>query len=109
MAQKKTPSFDFLTEYVLAMLDENGITLSDEQKKAYVPELLAEAEQRLGAALLPKLSDQQLTALNTILQKGNTDAKTLESFWREALPSLEEDVQSVLRDFALEVNDLLAA
>jgi hypothetical protein len=46
--------FDFLTEYVLELLKQNGLgNLSDEQKNAYVPQVLAPVEQRLGLELLP--------------------------------------------------------
>jgi hypothetical protein len=109
MAKETASKFDFLTDYALALLEEHGVQLSDEQKSTYVPELLAEVEQRLGAALIPKLSDEQLASLDDLLQTEDTTPETWERFWRDALGTFEEDVKEVLRDFALEVKDLLAA
>jgi len=105
---KNTHHFDFLIEYVLALLEENGIELTDDQKKIYVPQILAQVEMRLGLELLPKLSDDQKTTFAKLANTEGTSAESWRKFWYQALPSFEEDIKNVLIDFSEKVKQILA-
>jgi hypothetical protein len=109
MAETPTPQFDFLTDYLLALLEENNISLTDEQKKIFLPRMLAQIEQRLGIELLPKLGDEDLSAFNDMLARDDVSSEEWEAFWQKAVPTFQEDVKSVLKSFAEEVSELLSA
>jgi len=109
MAETTTSQFDFLTEYVLEILEQNNIQLTEEQKDLYIPRLLTQVEQRLGLELVPKLTEEQLVSFNSLLEKEHTTSLEWETFWKQALPTLEEDVKGILNIFADEVRQILAA
>jgi len=100
--------FDFLTDYVLKLLEENGLgDLTDEQKSIYVPQLLGQVEQRLGLALTPKLSDAQLDEFTALVNKQGVAPAEWEAFWKGAIPTFEQDVQNVLLEFSGKVKEIL--
>ena len=102
-----TRQFDFLIEYVLALLDENKLNLTDEQKKMYIPQLLAQVELRLGADLLPKLSATHKEQFAALANNQNTSPEQWKGFWHAAVPTFEEDVKTVLMKFAERVRQIL--
>jgi len=100
--------FDFLTDYVLKLLEENGLgDLTDEQKNVYVPQLLGQVEQRLGLALMPKLDDAQLEQFTALVNKSGAGPAEWEAFWKGAIPTFEQDVQNVLTEFGGKVKEIL--
>jgi len=103
-----THQFDFLIEYVLALLEENKIDLSEEQKKIYVPQILAQVEMRLGVKLLPKLDGKQTDRFVKLSNNENTTPEEWKSFWHESTPTFAEDVKGVLVEFAEKIKQLLA-
>jgi hypothetical protein len=107
MAQN-THQFDFLIEYVLALLEENKISLTDEQKKIYVPQILAQVELRLGLELLPKLTAPQKEKFVKLANNVNTTPGEWKIFWHSAVPSFEEEVKGVLIAFAEKIKQILA-
>ncbi len=108
MAQT-THQFDFLIEYVLALLDENKIELSEEQKKIYVPQILAQVEMRLGSKLLPQLDGKQTDKFVKLSNNENTTPEEWKNFWYESVPSFEEDVKDILVEFAEKTKQILAS
>lgn len=108
MAQT-THQFDFLIEYVLALLEENKIELSEEQKKIYVPQILAQVEMRLGVKLLPQLDAKQTDRFVKLSNNAKTTPEEWKSFWYESVPTFEEDMKSVLMEFAEKTRQLLAS
>lgn len=104
-----THQFDFLIEYVLALLDENKIELSEEQKKIYVPQILAQVEMRLGVKLLPQLDGKQTDKFVKLSNSENTTPEEWKSFWHESVPTFEEDVKDILTEFAEKTKQLLAS
>jgi hypothetical protein len=63
---------NFLESYLLQVLNENGFDkLDDDAKKTFFPQFLAQAEQRLGAALLPLLNEESANKF-VELTKNNT-------------------------------------
>mgnify|MGYP001559283188 CR=1 FL=1 len=104
-----THQFDFLIEYVLALLEENKIELSEEQKKIYVPQILAQVEMRLGAKLLPKLDGKQTDRFVKLSNNEGASPEEWKAFWHESVPTFEEDVKNILTEFAEKTKQLLAS
>lgn len=101
--------FDFLIEYVLALLEENKIDLTEEQKKIYVPQILAQVEMRLGAKLLPQLDAKQTDKFVKLSNNENTTPDEWKNFWYESVPSFDADVKDILVEFAEKTKQLLAS
>ena len=101
--------FDFLTEYVLELLKQNGLgDLTDEQKKTYLPQLLSQVEERIGLELLPKLSDANMEAFAGLAEKETTTPEEWKAFWYAAIPNFEGELQAILTGFTDEVRGILA-
>ncbi len=94
---------NFLEVYLLQVLNENGFEkLDDDAKKMYFPQFMAQAEQRLGATLLPLLNEE--TANKFVeLTKQQADPNTWFEFWNANIPNFEEVIKKTLNDFAVEI------
>ncbi len=108
MSQTKH-QFDFLIEYVLALLEENKISLAEEQKKIYVPQIMAQVEMRLGLKLLPQLNDKQTDKFVKLSNNENTSPEEWKNFWHDSAPNFEEKVKEVLVEFTEKTKQLLAS
>lgn len=107
MPEETKLNFNFLTEYVLKLLEENGMgDLSEEQKNIYVPQILGHVEQRLGMELLPKLNDAQMDELARLMNK-ETSAQEWSDFWHSNIPTFDDDVEQVLMEFSEKVKNIL--
>ena len=106
MAQ--SPQFNFLVEYILALLEENNVNLTEEQKKMYVPQILAQVELRLGLELMPKLNAEQKEEFTNLSNNENATAEQWKNFWESSVPTFEEDVKNVLIKFTERVRQILA-
>lgn len=104
----KTPKFDFLIEYVLALLEENNIILDDEQKKMYVPQILAQVELRLGLQMLSKLNEGQKKQFSELLDNPKTSPEQWNRFWHDSIPTFDAEVKSVLLAFAEKVKTIMS-
>ncbi|TAN33845.1 hypothetical protein EPN28_01240 [Patescibacteria group bacterium] len=102
------PKFDFLIEYILGLLEKNNINLTAEQKKIYVPQILAQVELRLGLKLLPLLNEKQKDKFVKLMNHDKTTPTEWSDFWHESVPTFDEDVQTVLMEFAEKVKTILA-
>ena len=102
-----TGSFNFLVDYVLRLLTDNDIRLTEEQQKMYVPQLLSQVELRLGLELLPKLNDLQKNQFAAMTNDEHTTAEEWKDFWMASVPTFEEDVKMVLQTFAGRGKELL--
>jgi len=92
-----------LEELVLNILNENGFDkLDEEAKKEYLPQFLAQAEQRIGAALLPLLNEESGKQF-VELTKSKTTPEQWWSFWQENVPNFNDVVKEALSGFAQEV------
>ena len=101
--------FDFLIEYVLALLEENKISLTEEQKKIYVPQIMAQAEMRLGLKLLPQLDGKQTDKFVKLSNNENTSPEEWKKFWHDCVPNFAEQVKEILVEFSEKTKQLLAA
>lgn len=96
---------NFLEVYLLEVLNQNGFEkLDDDAKKTYFPQFLAQAEQRLGAALLPLLNEESANKF-VELTKNNANPDAWYEFWNANIPNFEEVVKKTLNEFAVEIKD----
>jgi len=94
---------NFLEVYLLQVLNENGFEkLDDDAKKTYFPQFMAQAEQRLGSALLPLLNEDSANQFVELTKK-NADPDTWFNFWHDHVPNFDEVVKKTLNEFATEI------
>jgi len=101
-------NMDFLTEFVLKILEENSMgDLTAEQKNVYVPRLQAQLEERIGLELLPKLDKEQMENFVELTNRETATPEEWKNFWYNSIPNFEEELQLVLVKFAEEVKKIL--
>ena len=99
------PQENPLEELVLSILNENGFDkLDDEAKKEFLPQFLAQAQQRIGAALLPLLSEDSAKQFVELSKKETKPEKWWE-FWQTNVPNFNDVVKNALAGFAQEVKN----
>lgn len=92
-----------LEELLAEILNSNGFDkLDEETKREYMPQFMAQAEQRVGAALLPLLNQESASKFVELSQKESTPDEWW-NFWQENVPNFSEVVRQSLMDFAAEV------
>ena len=102
--------FDFLESFIHNVLDEAGFeNLSEATRNQFVPMFVAEAERRLGLALLPLLTDKQASELADLANNDKTTAEDLANFWQQNVPNFQTVVEETLTAFAEEFKQTLAA
>ena len=102
--------FDFLESFIHSMLDEAGFAeMTEATRNQFVPMFTAEAERRLGLALLPLLNDAQLKNLADLTANEAIDENEMLRFWESSIPDFRKVVQSTLTNFAAEFKKNLAA
>jgi len=101
--------FDFLHDYIMQVLSACGYNdLSEELKKDYVPQFVAHAETRIGAALLPFLKESSAKEMADLLKKEKATPDDWANFWAKSVPGYQETVKKVLEDFAVELKQIFA-
>jgi len=94
-----------LEELILNILNENGFDkLDEEAKKEYLPQFLTQAEQRIGAALLPLLNEESAKQFVELTKK-ETNPEQWWEFWQSNVPNFNEVVKEALAGFAQEVKE----
>jgi len=102
MAQES--SQNFIHEYVVKALNENGFDkLAPEAQKEYLPQFVAQAEQRIGAVLLPMLNEEAANAFAELSQKNNATADDWWEFWNANVPDFAGVVKKTLDEFTQEI------
>lgn len=103
-----TQKFDFLSEFILALLKELNLgDMTDDELDVYMPKLLQQAEARLGAALLPLVPDSFGERFAALLDDDNATRDEWSHFWHEAVPDFDDQVKNILKDFAQECSRIL--
>ncbi len=101
--------FDFLRQYIDEILDKVGfVSLNEDTRAEFVPQFVAEAERRIGLALLPKLTEDSATELAALVQKPNVTAEELQTFWKTNVPDFSEVLTETLKNFTEEVKTTVA-
>lgn len=105
MATPSQPSFSFLEKFVLEALNNHGFDkLSPADQASFLPQFMAEAEERLGVALLPKLtSESAAKELNALLRREAAPEEWL-AFWKKHVPDFTVIVKDTLKSFASELS-----
>lgn len=94
-----------LEELVIDILNNNGFDKLDaEAKKEYIPQFMAQAEQRIGAALLPLLNENSATKFVELSKKDTTPDQWWK-FWQDNVPNFTDTVKQALEQFAAEVKE----
>ncbi len=101
--------FDFLRQYIETLFDENGFEgLNETTRAQFVPQFVAEAERRIGLAVLPLLTPASAETLAGLLKNEKVTAEQLQEFWKTNVPQFETEVKKALQQFAAEFKKTLA-
>lgn len=107
MADTLEPSFDFLSTFIEQLFDSEGFASLDEiTRQQYIPQFVAEAERRLGLALMPLINDASVEELAKLVEGSPTGAE-LNDFWKRSVPEFDDVVKVTLNNFAKEMKDTL--
>ncbi len=108
MQKKSEVQFDFLKQFIEHALDEAGFqNLTEETRGQYVPQFVAEAERRIGLALIPRLTEDSAKELEQLLEKDDLTPEEMRNFWTDTIPDFENVVGDTLRSFSQELKDTL--
>ncbi|OGH64414.1 MAG: hypothetical protein A2821_02750 [Candidatus Magasanikbacteria bacterium RIFCSPHIGHO2_01_FULL_41_23] len=95
--------FDFMIEYIQELLKKLDLgDMTKEELDDYVPQLVVQAEARLGAAMVPLISEKFGNRFADLLEKDSTSREEWLKFWHEAVPNFDDQVKKVLQDFSQE-------
>lgn len=105
--QKSAVNFDFLHDYVEEILRQSGFSnLSEETKKEFMPRFVAQAELRLGAALLPLLSEPATKEMAGMIDKQSANSDQWLGFWQKNIKDFDKVVENTLKNFAEEMKQM---
>jgi len=103
-------NFDFLREYVEEVLRQNGFgNLSEETKKDFLPRFVAQAELRLGSALLPLLSEPAAKEMANMVEKRENNQEKWSQFWKKNVNDFDKVVEKTLKDYAEEIKQMTSS
>lgn len=109
MPENAEVQFDFLKQFIEHALDEAGFdTLTEETRAQYVPQFVAEAERRIGLALIPQLTEASAKELEQLMKKEELTAEEMRNFWTDNVTDFQGTVTGTLKDFALELKETLS-
>lgn len=101
--------FDFLRQYIEQVLDANDFGgLTEDTRAEFIPQFVAEAERRIGLAMLPLLTEDSATELTRLIQDPTVDAATLQRFWETNIPNFSQLLTATLENFAKEIKQTVA-
>lgn len=99
--------FSFLDSYVEDILRENGFeNMNEETRAMFVPQFVAEAEQRLGDAITPRLSAEAQKELDSLLAQP-LDQTRMRNFWTTHISGFDDVVAKTLEQFRIDVIQIL--
>ncbi len=97
-----------LEDLIVSILNANGFeNLDDDAKATYLPQFMAQAEQRIGAALMPLLTKESAAEFVELTKKETTPEQWWK-FWETSVPNFTEVVKATMEKFAGEVKESLA-
>lgn len=108
VTQTNNQQFDFLSDYVLDILKKNGFAdLTPANEEEFLPEFTAEAQRRIGAALMPRLSEDAAEAMIKLGNDAKTSPEDWWNFWQKQVPDFKEVVNQALADYAKDLKKVL--
>ncbi|MBT3539430.1 hypothetical protein HOF40_01605 [Candidatus Parcubacteria bacterium] len=110
MAQEQSDvKFDFLRSFIEKTLEGAGLeSLTEETKDQYLPQFVAEAERRVGLALIPELDPSAAGELKKVFELPEPDPEAIRNFWKTHVSNFDEIVKKTLEDFAVELKQTLS-
>jgi hypothetical protein len=100
--------FDFLKSYINKILDEAGFAdITQATRDEFVPQFMAEAQKRLGLALLPLLPTVAEAELMAMQKNNVNDPELVRAFWLRQVPNFDEVSGRVLAEFGEEVKNVV--
>jgi hypothetical protein len=106
----ESQQFDFLNDFIEDMFAGVGMSnLSEETKNQFIPQFTAEAQRRIGLAVLPALSEQAAEQLALLIKSDDITPDGLRAFWETEVPEFQGVVEGTLREFATEFKENIAA
>lgn len=101
--------FSFLGGFIEELIAQNGLEhLTEEQRKFYIPQILALLEERLGLEMLPKLNEDQMAQFADLAESPDTTGEQWKDFWYTSIPDFEGELKAVMKDFADQTKKILA-
>lgn len=92
-----------LEDLIINILRQHGYdNLTEDDQKAMRVQFTAEAERRLGLAIMPLMSEETARRFADMVEK-NQDPVMWYQFWKDNIPGFEDVVKKTLEDFAVEV------
>lgn len=102
--------YDGIRQFVETLMDENGFAgLSEETRGQYLPQFMAEAERRIGLAVLPFLDAAGAEEFKNLVENEKATSEQLFSFWQGKVPNLDTVVKTALQQFATEFRQSVSA
>ncbi len=98
---------DFFESTILSLFEQSGLEMSDDQKRAYLPQFQVQLERRLSNDLTAKLSEDQLKQFVTLIDRPDTSPEQWSNFWHTAVPNFDEEIQKIVMAFSQEMKALL--
>ena len=92
-----------IEQAVLGILSQHGFeNLSESDQQAFFPQFVAEAERRLGLAVLPLLDEEAAKEFEKKLHEEES-ADQWYAFWSKYVPNFNELIDDTLEKFGSEV------
>lgn len=109
MAQTQTASqpsanqMGFLDQYLMQVLNQHGFAkLKPDDQKAFFPQFLAEADKRLGIAMMPHITEKMAEEISNLMQKETTPDQWYE-FWSANVQNFDALVKKTMESYASEI------
>lgn len=108
--QNNDQQFDFLYLRIQQILDQSGFAhVSEETRDMYLPQFVAEAERRIGLAVMPLLNEDSAKELAELIKNADTTTpEQMQQFWQTYVPNFPELVDSTLTAYAEEIKQILS-
>lgn len=109
MTQENLAQYSFLESFVLEALRAKGFDkLAPADQDAFLPQFMAEAERRLGLALMPYIKTKEIAdAFGKLLEQDATP-DDWSAFWNTHVPDFPAVVKDTLDNFAEELSKAFA-
>ncbi len=99
--QHVTDTMDFVEQFVRDMLQKSGFgEITEQTEREYIPQLVAEAERRIGLALLPHLDEAGAEEFARIAQSEEPSGQEMFAFMQQHVPNMQQFIQQALEDFS---------
>lgn len=96
-----------MEERVLKLLSEEDITLTEEEKKKYIPQFVQIAEEQLGGELVKRLEEPYMDEFEKLFSNLATTEQEWSEFWNRAIPNFLECVNESIEKSGTKIREAL--